>query len=520
MLRIGPQDVPKGRQQPYEHQLKFFIGFSGNPQLKGALMVFEVGTGKTLVAVMCVAHWLRQDAARKAVVLTPKSLVSNFRTGIQRFDPALAGDSRIVVTSFEQFVTHKDITCDNTLVVIDEVHMLRKESRNKEEDFFFDAKTDELGAKATRVEEIMQRCTHLRDSKVLLMTATVFINGVNNLNNLVAMVNKTAPIDRRTFEGSVENMDFLRKHLACRVSFYKVPPEVRKQHYPRVKVLMAKWAMTEPYLDLYYGIERNFIQKQEQFSAKLTDINDLRPFYNGVRRSSLMLGEERATKVLNILKLWRLDNERRDKRMIVFTNFRHYGVTQIEKAFAQNKIRHAVIDGSTTVAMRDRAVALYNSGRLDVLLLTNAAAMGLDLKETRKIVLTELPWSWSQVQQIIGRGDRYDSHAQLPEAERELQVFVMTELKPMELPLFDQAVARLEQLKQHPEQEQVDVKTFLKEVMQRDTQDERQKLPSSDFFMYFYIMTANMKFERVLWRLEQLEDVYTCWKKNINIDQL
>ena len=520
MLAVGPADVPRGNQQPYDHQLKFFIGFAGNPHIKGALMVFEVGTGKTLVAILCLVHWLRGDPDKRVVVLTPKSLVGNFRAAIQKFDAKLVGDARITITSFEQFITHKDISCENTLVILDEVHMLRKDSGNKDDDFFFDAKTDVAGAKVTRVQEIMRRCTHLNNSKVLLMTATIFINSVNNLNNLVAMVNKTAPVDKRVFEGSVEDPKFLRRVLGCRVAFYRVPPEVRKEHYPRVQVSMAKWVMTPEYLELYYGIERNFIQKQDEFSAKLTDINDLRPFYNGVRRSSLMLGEDKATKILNIIKLWRIDNKQRNKAMVVFTNFRTYGVTQIEKAFQHEGIRFAVIDGSTTSSMRDKAVVMYNNNRLDVLVLTNASATGLDLKRTRKIVVTELPWSWSQVQQIIGRGDRYDSHADLPPAERTLSVYIMTELKPIEERLFDPAVARLEQLKRHPEKEPVDYKTFMKEVMARDTPDEKQKLPSSDFFMYFYIMVANMRFERVVWKLEKIEDVYTCWRKNVSLDDL
>ena len=523
MRRLKHDEVPQGVDPTvklHDHQLKFFIGFAGNPNIKGALMVFEVGTGKTLTSILCLAHWLRQKPENRVVVLTPKSLVPNFVHALERFDPKLARDERIVVTSYEQFVVRRDIKCNNSLVIIDEAHILRKESKgvpalsdDPAVGGFFSADTDQPTGKATRVEQIMARCTHLASSKVLLLTATVFISSLNNLNNLVAMINKTQPLGKGVLEAHLDDVEFLRRHLACRVSFYRVPDEVRRQHYPQVKVLMAKWTMSPEYLKVYYEVEKNFILENQQFKDKLTTMTDMRPFYNGVRRSSILIGEDSATKIQNMIKVYRLNNDRRDQKMIVFTNFRTFGVKQIEHTLVRHQIRYAVIDGSTTSSSRDRAVLLYNRNEIQVLVLTNAAAVGLDLKGTRKIVVTELPWSWSQVQQIIGRGDRFDSHAHLPEKDRNLNVYIMTELKPVESALFDKFVDEMELIKKRAA-DATELNDFFRRCMLRETDDATQQMPSSDYYMYFYIMVMNIKFEKALTALERLDDVYACWKRN------
>lgn len=59
---------------------------------------------------------------------------------------------------------------------------------------------------------------------------------------------------------------------------------------------------------------------------------------------------------------------------------------------------------------RDEAVKDYNSGKVRVLLITSAGGVGLDLKNTKYVVILDPTWNDGNEKQITGRGARYQSH--------------------------------------------------------------------------------------------------------------
>jgi type I site-specific restriction endonuclease len=58
-----------------------------------------------------------------------------------------------------------------------------------------------------------------------------------------------------------------------------------------------------------------------------------------------------------------------------------------------------------------------------VMLLTSAGAAGVDLKGTNNIFFLERPFSYTEIKQIIGRGQRYRSHADLPPSKQIVRVY-------------------------------------------------------------------------------------------------
>ena len=67
-----------------------------------------------------------------------------------------------------------------------------------------------------------------------------------------------------------------------------------------------------------------------------------------------------------------------------------------------------------------------------MLLVSSSGAEGLDLKGTKSIQLAEPHWNNSKIDQVIGRGIRYQSHAHLPAEERKVRVmkYYSTHPKP------------------------------------------------------------------------------------------
>ena len=62
-------------------------------------------------------------------------------------------------------------------------------------------------------------------------------------------------------------------------------------------------------------------------------------------------------------------------------------------------------------------------GDLNVLIITEAGSMSLDLKGVNHIVLLEPTWTPAQEEQIIGRGQRFKSHEHLPKNKRFVNVW-------------------------------------------------------------------------------------------------
>lgn len=67
-------------------------------------------------------------------------------------------------------------------------------------------------------------------------------------------------------------------------------------------------------------------------------------------------------------------------------------------------------NGSTSGGERTRIKEAFNSAELDLLIISKAGSVGLDLQCTSKVFLYDLWWNVPQMNQIIGRAIRFKSH--------------------------------------------------------------------------------------------------------------
>lgn len=88
------------------------------------------------------------------------------------------------------------------------------------------------------------------------------------------------------------------------------------------------------------------------------------------------------------------------------------------------------ITGKLSIKDRKIAVEQYNENKIPVMLISKAGGVGLDLHETRAIIIMDIPWNPSSLEQAIGRVIRYKSHSNLPEYERYVDVYVLYCVKP------------------------------------------------------------------------------------------
>lgn len=111
-----------------------------------------------------------------------------------------------------------------------------------------------------------------------------------------------------------------------------------------------------------------------------------------------------------------------DFRGVVYSNYLSSGLDPYAAILQQKGIPYGKFTGDMSKKERDQMVRDYNEGKLKALLVSSAGGEGLDLKGTRVVQVLEPHWNDKKIDQVIGRGIRYGSHAHLPEEDREVRV--------------------------------------------------------------------------------------------------
>ena len=97
-----------------------------------------------------------------------------------------------------------------------------------------------------------------------------------------------------------------------------------------------------------------------------------------------------------------------DQQVIIYAKFEKV-VRVLSDMLDHLKILHGVIAGPVSAAQRDKVAQAFQAGFLPVVLVTNAGAQALDLQAASTVICYDLPWSWGEFRQIIGRARRFGS---------------------------------------------------------------------------------------------------------------
>lgn len=123
---------PFGANPPFKlhpHQVRA-VCLLLRPHVRGALLLYSVGSGKGLTAIACVDNLRRHFSNRfaKTVVLVPAAMRETWESELERFAP-LANVGQICIGSHHSIdkLTVGEIReyCKNSILVVDEIHNAR-----------------------------------------------------------------------------------------------------------------------------------------------------------------------------------------------------------------------------------------------------------------------------------------------------------------------------------------------------------------------------------------------------------
>ncbi len=387
------------------HQ-KIVTKFISQDLVKGLIVFHSVGSGKTITSLLAAKGILSKFPKKHVLIATPASLVSNFEKTIERM--GLKFKNRILVSSYQKLSNRFKKgygICTDSVLIIDESHNLNGGGALFKH-FFECAK---------------------KSSKVILLTGTLVKNFPSEMAKQLSIV------EGLNVGGSVINVitninDERRRErlfntfFKCKVSFFN---KTDLRNFPKVKHHIINLKMSQDYYQEYYKIQENIKEDLPKF---LENTKDLTTFLNGIRRATNKI------KVLSPKITWIAEKLVEDynagKKILIYSNWIDTGIVILKRILENEKIKFSNVIGGLTKAQKDKNVRDYNSGKTRIMLVSASGSEGLDLKETRTVIIMEPYWHRTRILQVVGRAARYKSHSALPEKDRKVDVYHLILKKP------------------------------------------------------------------------------------------
>jgi len=462
-----------------KHQKEFIKQFIFS-NVVGAIVFHGVGSGKTLTAVVSSYLYLKMYPTHKVYIISPSALLYNFSDEMIKYglNPR---DNRYHFFTYDKFINmNKQIS--KCLVIIDEAHNFRSEIIQKT-----DPITEEQFVSSNkRGYAILENAT--KDAhKVILLTGTLFVNKIYDIENLLAMSEQRGPIPSTIFNDMLKNVENYPDYFNYKISYY---PPIKNKYFPEAYNHYEAIVMSDEFLKKYEEIEQqdkeltgfalehfinyreNKTNKKKSSSEKYFNIFEddkedegrfaLKTFYNGVINASNSIDGLDNPKIKFIIDKI-VDNP--DEKFIVYSSLYDAGIQLLKVGLKQNNIKFTVISGKETARQKNNSKILFNSYNFNgkypfndeqidkpefqdktvrVLLITRAGAEGVSTINCNNIILLDAQWNEALAEQIIARAIRYKSHFGLPEGTKEeggkryVNVYRLMLIKPDEEELVKQ----------------------------------------------------------------------------------
>ena len=373
---------------------------------RGLILYHSMGSGKTITSLVMAIQFKNE-----IIIVATKSSRKNFQDDIQKMIKlgAKIDPSKITILTYQKAISKiKDKQLDfyNKIVVIDEAHRLRNVS------------------KLTSI--LISECFNAE--KLILLTGTIFYNGLSDLSILVNMIKQADVLPEtskefkffyydETYETPTNINDFVEK-IKGTISYYKKSLD---EHYPKSETIIKKVDLNNEQISEYRFYVKKILSLDniQHIDYSTLDQRKVNFFLNVTRQLSNTVNNSPDSPKMKAIFEYIKSNP---KPAIVYSNFLDNGVLPLSMLLSKASIRYGIYHGEQTEEKRNKIIDNYNSGLIDVLLITTAGSESIDCKNTRQLHIMELHWNESKINQIIGRSVRYKSHDSLKVEDRNVKI--------------------------------------------------------------------------------------------------
>lgn len=461
----------------------------GQPgQQRGLLFYHGTGTGKTIAAAGVL---LALMDLREPILLVKKSLQENFYKDIDKIlknDPETAQKAKdkikfITSDAFNSGIQMKTKTgtLNGKLLIVDEAHHLFKSIIN--------AKDDDANARI-----MYNMVMDAYDVQIVFLTGTPLDKMPFELVPAINMLTgqETLPIDYEVFnriyispDNHLQNKAKLQNRLFGLISHVAVEKQKGEQaaalQFPTdLGIKLVPVPMTPDQYSQYItvreqeeALKTSRAARQKGFKkspSPLSASSDQSGSYYVASRQVSNFSAPLAVKDIprlelddkyiaenNSPKIHRLiQNIKNGKHpALVYSEFVNAGLDVVIRFLKKSgyeewtpdlmdqimkpKPRFALISGRVKPADRDKIVRTFNSpdnkygDLIEVIMISETGAEGLDLKNLREVHILEPYWDWARIQQVKARGIRNKSHIELPKEDQNVQTFIYYAVPPKDM---------------------------------------------------------------------------------------
>ena len=390
------------------------------------LLADEVGLGKTIEACLTLKEYWMRGLARKALILTPASLVGQWVDELtERFAlTPVAADAQLVRD--EEFWRREPLVVASLPLARQAGH--RDRLSRIEYDLVI---VDEAHALKNRASAGWQLVNDLKKRFLLLLSATPVGNDLTELYNLIQLLRpgllqgeaqfrrKYGQIEALSQAGRRDRLRELLREVMVRNTRahidLKLPKRIAATHIVRpapeeVHVLDSLAAVIRDRYNTATAADRwrmTLLQMQAgsgpaALRAGLRDHagrTDSGPFA-AVAAALDRIGGARSAKVEALLDLARRSPEKK----IVFTRFRAT-LDELDAALSAAGRCVSVFHGGLSSVDKQRAIDAFE-GEAEILLSTEVGGEGRNLQFCRTVINYDLPWNPATIEQRVGRVHR------------------------------------------------------------------------------------------------------------------
>lgn len=456
----------------YEHQIQ--TARTVIEKLNGrALLADEVGLGKTIEAGLILKEYLLRGMARKVLILTPASLITQWQQELKtKFDLSFKNhleisdweESDLVIASLDTAKSSKNEKAVKNikydLLIVDEAHKL-KNRKTKNWNFVNDINTKYL----------------------LMLTATPIQNDLIELFNLIAILRPghlstvqkfkeefLAERDKRLPKNSIKLREMLSEIMIRHRrsdTLIKFPQRFVHTHsielnpdeaelYQELTEFIRRRYYTLPTHKNPRGINRltlillqklmgSSTQALARALRKMIASNSYKDDFDHSLKRLLNLAEnvdksKKAQVMMEIIKSL-------DEKVIIFTQFRG---TQdfIVDMLRKEGYSVAVFNGQLSQADKDKCIEEFRNKK-QILVSTESGGEGRNLQFCQVLINYDLPWNPMRIEQRIGRihrlGQTADVHIINLSAKDTIESYVL-ELLDKKINLFRLVIGELEMI--------------------------------------------------------------------------
>lgn len=385
---------------------------------KGLLIAHGMGSGKTLTSLWVAKEYVTTNRVNFVNILAPNVAVGEFIDSFERagITPQMAGKIR-VLTHDEFARNKKKRQFSKSLVIVDEAHI------------FTGIKYDAL-----------EKCDV---PYIMLLSGTPAPNAPSEIVPLINLLckEKEHRWPTQKWDKCTTTLSEKRKFLKDKVSMYNIGPKynylrhrgteyLSANNFPGYKVstrnVKLSSSQNAAYMKLNKIVKKESRRQREKhpFFARERVIVNTHPKRGLSGRGNVTPKIAKVAKdvVRDIKKSHSRQQSKQDPKRLSRGRLLLYVFNVDTTIDLEREIRRlctekkfflpqiSTYNGDTSAAERMRIKEAFNKGETDLLIISKAGSVGLDLQCTSKVFMFDLWWNIPQMNQIIGRAIRYKSH--------------------------------------------------------------------------------------------------------------